>query len=135
MRADGAWTALVSGGFDVFTRRIAALVGFQENRANRLLEEDGRASDRQGRRADPRPRRQGRRRSRRSPRGLALTPADAHRRRRRRQRSRHDPARRDRAWPCMPSRSVAAEAKVRIDHGDLTALLYLQGYRRDEFVG
>ena len=29
---------------------------------------------------------------------------------------------------------VAAEARVRIDHGDLTALLYAQGYRRDEFV-
>jgi len=25
-------------------------------------------------------------------------------------------------------------ADVRIDHGDLTALLYLQGYRKDEFV-
>ena len=30
--------------------------------------------------------------------------------------------------------NVAAAARVRIDHGDLTALLYLQGYRRDEFV-
>jgi phosphoserine phosphatase len=30
--------------------------------------------------------------------------------------------------------SVAAEAKIRIDHGDLTALLYLQGYRREDFV-
>ena len=29
---------------------------------------------------------------------------------------------------------VAAQAGVRIDHGDLTALLYLQGYGRDEFV-
>ncbi|MEO6394378.1 MAG: phosphoserine phosphatase SerB [Devosia sp.] len=29
---------------------------------------------------------------------------------------------------------VAAEAPVRIDHGDLTALLYLQGYAEDEFV-
>ena len=29
---------------------------------------------------------------------------------------------------------VAAEARVRIDHGDLTALLYLQGYADDEFV-
>ena len=29
---------------------------------------------------------------------------------------------------------VAAEAAARIDHGDLTALLYLQGYRRSEFV-
>ncbi|MEL7027572.1 MAG: phosphoserine phosphatase SerB, partial [Pseudomonadota bacterium] len=30
--------------------------------------------------------------------------------------------------------SVAAAAQVRIDHGDLTSLLYLQGYHRDEFV-
>jgi phosphoserine phosphatase len=29
---------------------------------------------------------------------------------------------------------VAAEVSARIDHGDLTALLYLQGYRRSEFV-
>ena len=29
---------------------------------------------------------------------------------------------------------VRAAAAVRIDHGDLTALLFLQGYRRDEFV-
>jgi phosphoserine phosphatase len=31
--------------------------------------------------------------------------------------------------------TVAAAAHVRIDYGDLTALLYMQGYRRDEFVG
>ena len=30
--------------------------------------------------------------------------------------------------------AVAAAAPHRIDHGDLTALLYLQGYRRSEFV-
>lgn len=30
--------------------------------------------------------------------------------------------------------SVAAEARVRVDHGDLTALLYAQGYRRDDFA-
>jgi phosphoserine phosphatase len=29
---------------------------------------------------------------------------------------------------------VAAEVSARIDHGDLTALLYLQGYRRSEFI-
>jgi phosphoserine phosphatase len=29
---------------------------------------------------------------------------------------------------------VAAAAKARIDHGDLTALLYLQGYRQQDFV-
>jgi len=31
--------------------------------------------------------------------------------------------------------TVAAQAKVRIDHGDLTALLYLQGYHQEEFAG
>ncbi len=30
--------------------------------------------------------------------------------------------------------AVAAEVRARIDHGDLTALLYLQGYRRSDFV-
>ena len=30
---------------------------------------------------------------------------------------------------------LAEAAAARIDHGDLVALLYLQGYRRDEFVG
>ncbi len=30
--------------------------------------------------------------------------------------------------------AVAAEAKIRIDHGDLTALLYLQGYRKSDFI-
>ncbi len=31
--------------------------------------------------------------------------------------------------------AVAAAARVRIEHGDLTALLYLQGYAAAEFVG
>lgn len=31
--------------------------------------------------------------------------------------------------------AVAAAAAARIDHGDLTALLFAQGYRREEFVG
>jgi len=29
--------------------------------------------------------------------------------------------------------SVQAECQVRVNHGDLTALLYLQGYARDQF--
>ena len=29
---------------------------------------------------------------------------------------------------------VAAAAPARIDHGDLAALLYVQGYRKEEFV-
>ncbi|MGL4444522.1 MAG: HAD hydrolase family protein, partial [Alsobacter sp.] len=31
--------------------------------------------------------------------------------------------------------AVAAAAHARIDHADLTALLYAQGYRREEFIG
>src|ERR1700722_15022927 len=40
MRAHGAWTCLISGGFMLFTRAVAAMTGFQENRANELLVED-----------------------------------------------------------------------------------------------
>lgn len=41
MRKHGAYCALVSGGFTDFTSRIAQIIGFQENRANRLLHADG----------------------------------------------------------------------------------------------
>ncbi len=131
MRANGAWTALVSGGFDVFTSRIADMLGFQENRANRLIEENGRfaglvAEPILGRaaKADALNEISAR---------LGLTPFDAI-------------AVGDGANDLDMIRlagtgvalhakpTVAAEAKVRIDHGDLTALLYLQGYHQGEFV-
>ena len=131
MRANGAWTALVSGGFDVFTSRIAAMLGFQENRANRLIEENGHfmglvAEPILGRAAKAEALLEIAAR-------LGLTPADAI-------------AVGDGANDLDMIRlagtgvalhakpTVAAEAKVRIDHADLTALLYLQGYRQDEFV-
>jgi len=41
MRAHGAHTALVSGGFTLFTTHIAHMIGFHENRANILIVEDG----------------------------------------------------------------------------------------------
>src|ERR1700749_5016651 len=41
MRANGAFTCLVSGGFSSFTQRIAAMIGFDENHANTLLMDDG----------------------------------------------------------------------------------------------
>jgi phosphoserine phosphatase len=131
MRANGAWTALVSGGFEVFTTRIAAMLGFQENRANRLLEQDGRFTGLVGEpilgrvaKADALLEISAR---------LGLTPADAI-------------AVGDGANDLDMIRlagtgvalhakpTVAAQAKVRIDHGDLTALLYVQGYRQEEFV-
>ncbi|QPC92317.1 phosphoserine phosphatase SerB [Mesorhizobium sp. INR15] len=131
MRANGAWTALVSGGFEVFTTRIAAMLGFQENRANQLLEQDGHFTGLVGEpilgraaKADALNEISAR---------LGLTPADAI-------------AVGDGANDLDMIRlagtgvalhakpTVAAQATVRIDHGDLTALLYLQGYRQEEFV-
>src|SRR4029077_20866494 len=41
MRANGAYTCLISGGFTLFTSAVAAMLGFQENRANELLVQDG----------------------------------------------------------------------------------------------
>src|SRR6266404_2938025 len=41
MRAHGAYTCLISGGFTLFTNAVAAMLGFDENRANELLVRDG----------------------------------------------------------------------------------------------
>jgi len=131
MRAHGGYTALVSGGFDVFTSRIADKLGFHENRANRLIDSGGRLA---GEVAEPILGRAAKADalldiSAR----LGLTPADAI-------------AVGDGANDLDMIRlagtgvalhakpAVAAEAKVRIDYGDLTALLYLQGYAREEFA-
>ncbi len=130
MRANGGWTALVSGGFDVFTSRIAAKLGFDENRANRLIERDGRLS---GEVAEPILGRAAKAEalidisSR-----LGLTPADAI--------AVGDGAndldmiRLAGSGVALHAKpAVAAVAGIRIDHGDLTALLYLQGYSQAEF--
>lgn len=131
MRADGAWTALVSGGFDVFTAAIGARLGFHENRANRLIDEQGRLA---GLVAEPILGRAAKADALHDISArLGLTPADAI-------------AVGDGANDLDMIRiagtgvalhakpAVAAQAGVRIDHGDLTALLYLQGYRQSEFL-
>ncbi|MGS1093610.1 phosphoserine phosphatase SerB [Aquamicrobium terrae] len=130
MRAKGAWTALVSGGFDVFTSRIATMLGFDENRANRLIEHDGRLT---GEVAEPILGRAAKAEALHDISArLKLTPADAI--------AVGDGAndldmiRLSGTGVALHAKpSVAAEARVRIDHGDLTALLYLQGYRQEEF--
>jgi phosphoserine phosphatase len=48
MRANGAYAALVSGGFTDFTSAIAGKLGFDENRANTLLQKDGKLTGRVG---------------------------------------------------------------------------------------
>jgi len=131
MNAAGAFTLLVSGGFTTFTTRIAALLGFREHQANLLVEEAGRLT---GRVAEPILGRAAKAQALRAVSArLGLTPADAI--------AVGDGANdldmvqlagTGVALHAKPS--VAAAAPHRIDHGDLTALLYMQGYRRDEFV-
>jgi phosphoserine phosphatase len=131
MKKNGAHTALVSGGFTAFTGAVAERLGFDENVANRLLEEGGRLS---GKVAEPI---LGRRAKAdalvATAARLGLTPSDAM--------AVGDGAndldmiRLAGAGVALHAKpSVAAQARIRIDHGDLTALLYMQGYRQSEFV-
>jgi len=131
MRANGAFTALVSGGFTFFTSRVAGVVGFELNRANRLEAISGRLT---GRVVEPILGREAKLASleelagaRGLHLGLTLAVGDGA----------NDLAMIGAAGLGVAFRAkpvVAAEADAAITHGDLTALLYLQGYRRDEFV-
>ncbi|WP_343312303.1 phosphoserine phosphatase SerB [Brucella sp. BE17] len=131
MRKHGAYTALVSGGFTAFTQRIAEMVGFNENRANQLLNDGANLS---GTVAEPILGREAKvERLEAIADRLGLTPEDAI--------AVGDGANdlgmiqlagTGVALHAKPA--VAAQAKVRIDHGDLTALLYIQGYRKADFV-
>lgn len=131
MRAHGAHTALVSGGFESFTGPIAGKIGFHENRANRLLEEGGRLT---GLVAEPILGRSAKAEALAGiAAGLGLSPDDAI--------AVGDGAndldmlRLAGTGVALHAKPVvAAEARTRIDHGDLTALLYIQGYRSHEFV-
>jgi len=131
MRSQGAHTALVSGGFTVFASVVAEKIGFHENQANvLLLGEDGRFN------------------------GLVAEPIlgkEAKLEALRGLREKHSIAARETlavgdgandlgmlqaaglgvAFRAKPA--VAAAAHARIEHADLTALLYAQGYRREEF--
>ncbi|GJE39201.1 phosphoserine phosphatase SerB [Methylobacterium persicinum] len=132
MAAHGAHTCLVSGGFTLFTGPIAEALGFAEHRANRLAVAEGRLT------------------------GVVEDPIVGKAEKRAalielRERSGLSPA--DTlavgdgandldmlgeaglgvAFRAKPA--VAAAAQVRVEHGDLTALLYLQGYAAAEFVG
>jgi phosphoserine phosphatase len=132
MKAKGYYTALVSGGFTVFTRRIAATLGFDENRANILLAEGGRLT---GEVAEPILGKQAKVDALTDiSERLGISPEEAM--------AVGDGANDlgmlhlSGAGVALHAKpAVAAEAKIRIDHGDLTALLYLQGYRKSDFVG
>jgi phosphoserine phosphatase len=131
MRKHGAYTCLVSGGFTLFTNAIATEIGFQENRANELVVEDGKFS---GRVTEPILGKEAKLATHNELREQfeldnidTLAVGDGA----------NDLPMIQAAGLGVAYRAkpvVAAAAAARIDHGDLTALLYAQGYRRDEFV-
>ena len=131
MRAHGAHTCLVSGGFTLFSAQVAALIGFDEHRANRLLFADGRMT---GRIDEPIIGPEGKLEALlelRAQLGLeaseTLAVGDG---------ANDVPmlvaAGLGVAFHAKPK--VVAAVEARIDHGDLTALLYLQGYPRSAFA-
>jgi phosphoserine phosphatase len=131
MKAKGFYTALVSGGFTVFTSRIAARLGFDMNRANILVEKDGFLT---GEVAEPILGKQAKVDALLELAGtLGITPDEAM--------AVGDGANDLGMLECAGSGvalhakpSVAAQAKMRVDHADLTALLYIQGYRKTDFA-
>lgn len=131
MKANGAYAALVSGGFTDFTRAVAGALGFDENRANRLLAAGDVLSGEVGMpilgkqaKVDALIEITGRL-------GLSdqdvLAVGDGA----------NDLGMLERAGTGVALHAkptVAAQCDVRINHGDLTALLYLQGYAQSDFV-
>src|SRR3954466_8393997 len=131
MRANGAYTCLISGGFTLFTDAVAAQIGFQENRANQLKVSGGKFT---GEVAEPI---LGRATKLATLIELAesfdlddidtLVTGDGAN-----DLGMIEAAGLGVAYHAKPA--VAAAAAARIDYGDLTALLYMQGYRREDFV-
>ena len=131
MKANGGHAALVSGGFTAFTAQVSAQLGFDENRANTLLIEDGKLTGDVGRPILGK-----------AAKVQALAEITA------RIKITQDDviavgdgandlgmlhaAGTGVALNAKPS--VAAQCDVRINQGDLTALLYIQGYAKTEFV-
>ncbi len=131
MRRDGAYTALVSGGFTVFTSRIGVMIGFQEDRSNWLDISGGKLS---GTVREPILGKEAKLASLvelRNKTHLAhwqtMAVGDGA----------NDLAMLGEAGLGVAFRAkpaVAAAAHARIDHADLTALLYAQGYAMEDVV-
>lgn len=131
MAAHGARCALVSGGFTFFTRRVAEAAGFHDQRANVLID-DG-AGALAGQVGDPilgREAKLSALEAEAAALGIALHAAIAI------GDGANDLAMIEAAGLGVAYRAkplVAAQADARIDHADLTALLYFQGYRAEQF--
>lgn len=131
MRAHGGYTALVSGGFTVFTGPIGTTIGFDEHRSNTLVTSNGVLT---GEVAEPILGKQAKLdallelRARHDLAPIAtLAVGDGA----------NDLAMLGEAGLGVAFRAkpaVAAAADARLDHADLTALLYAQGYRGGEII-
>jgi phosphoserine phosphatase len=131
MRAHGAYCALVSGGFTWFTGRVRQRLGFDSDQANVLEVADGTLV---GTVREPilgRAAKQAALERLAAERGLTAADAVAV------GDGANDLAMLQAAGLGVAFRAkpaVAAAARARVDHGDLTALLYLQGYRAGDFI-
>jgi phosphoserine phosphatase len=131
MKSQGAYAALVSGGFTAFTAQVAGQLGFDENRANTLLIADGALTGEVGMpilgkqaKVDALEEITAR---------LGITEDDVI--------AVGDGAndlgmltRAGMGVALHAKPSVAAQCNVRINFGDLTALLFVQGYSQADFV-
>jgi phosphoserine phosphatase len=131
MKAHGAYAALVSGGFTAFTSHVAQSLGFDENRANTLLIENGKLT---GEVALPILGKEAKVESLHricKERGISLGDSIA-----------VGDGANDIPMLLEAGMGVALHAKPKvqeqapyvINYGDLTALLYLQGYAKSQFT-
>lgn len=130
MKASGAYAVLVSGGFTYFTSRVRKVCGFDMDLGNRFIFKKGKLAGVE----DPILGREtklatllGTAGERKIPLSMAVAVGDGA--------NDLDMIRAAGLGVAFHAKPVvAAEARVRIDHGDLTALLYAQGYRDADFV-
>ncbi len=131
MRAHGATTALVSGGFTYFSGRVAERIGFDVHRANTLLDDGETLTGEVGEPILDRAAKLDALHELAAARGLDLAECLA-----------VGDGANDLAMIRAAGLGVAfhakpivsAEARVRIDHCGLRALLFMQGYRAAEIV-
>lgn len=131
MKANGAYAALVSGGFTAFTAQVAAALGFDENRANTLLAEGGMLTGDVGRPILGKEAKVAALQQITAKLGISeddvLAVGDGA----------NDLGMLGRAGlgvALHAKPSVQKQCEVRVNHGDLTALLFIQGYSVADFV-